>query len=489
MTKNALYYGDNLSVLRDSIADESVDLVYLDPPFNSNASYNVLFKAPSGQQSQAQIEAFEDTWHWNESAERAFDEVAMRIGKIGWVIAFVALTGVAWQLWPSIPNFITPSFATSTEDRSVFYRLVSRYQYGSEAIDFDIVVGCAVRVTRYGDGEKSYDATRDPVIFAKAASDGSAIAQIVSSACDGETTANGKVPDDFLPGAIWFERKDDFSFGIAYVTEDAFENPKSRLRFLGASIVEATRAEWEAFQPIAAQNLIDPKPFTWEDPSISEEEVRANLWDMEKIKQWRKRINCYLVSKFQFTDPAARAVVAEYWPANRPRFWTLPTEAYSQLADRIKLHNRAKMYGRPMSDLYHYGYYRALGFASRAGGGLLHSYHKPYDPVPPIIYPLRADDGVPWITPSLASASTIYRYVDVAGGANQGLAYCYSSFRLVDSISTTHVPDYRQRQFLTRIDEELIEGEADNTSLGPDRPSYFFENDEFFYLQEIFGLS
>lgn len=72
---NKLFYGDNLTVLRESIADESVDLIYLDPPFNSNASYNVLFKAPSGEQSQAQIEAFDDTWHWNESAERAFDEV------------------------------------------------------------------------------------------------------------------------------------------------------------------------------------------------------------------------------------------------------------------------------------------------------------------------------------------------------------------------------------------------------------------------------
>ena len=72
---NKLFYGDNLDVLRTSVADESVDLVYLDPPFNSNASYNVLFKAPSGAQSQAQIEAFDDTWHWNEAAERAFDEV------------------------------------------------------------------------------------------------------------------------------------------------------------------------------------------------------------------------------------------------------------------------------------------------------------------------------------------------------------------------------------------------------------------------------
>lgn len=72
---NRLFYGDNLSVLRESIADASVDLIYLDPPFNSNANYNVLFKAPSGERSTAQIEAFEDSWHWNEAAERAFDEV------------------------------------------------------------------------------------------------------------------------------------------------------------------------------------------------------------------------------------------------------------------------------------------------------------------------------------------------------------------------------------------------------------------------------
>ena len=72
---NHLYYGDNLSVLRDSIRDESVDLIYLDPPFNSNASYNVLFKGPQGNESAAQIEAFDDTWHWTDTAEEAFGEV------------------------------------------------------------------------------------------------------------------------------------------------------------------------------------------------------------------------------------------------------------------------------------------------------------------------------------------------------------------------------------------------------------------------------
>lgn len=65
---NTLYYGDNLHVLAEHMADESVDLIYLDPPFNSNASYNMLFKAPDGSDSDAQINAFDDTWSWGQSA-------------------------------------------------------------------------------------------------------------------------------------------------------------------------------------------------------------------------------------------------------------------------------------------------------------------------------------------------------------------------------------------------------------------------------------
>ena len=73
---NHLFYGDNLVVLRKEIADASVDLVYLDPPFNSNASYNILFKSPTGAGADASIEAFADSWHWNDQAEDAFDQVA-----------------------------------------------------------------------------------------------------------------------------------------------------------------------------------------------------------------------------------------------------------------------------------------------------------------------------------------------------------------------------------------------------------------------------
>ncbi len=72
---NRLYYGDNLDILREHVADESVDLIYLDPPFNSKRDYNLLFKSPKGQTSDAQITAFEDSWHWGPQAEAEFHQI------------------------------------------------------------------------------------------------------------------------------------------------------------------------------------------------------------------------------------------------------------------------------------------------------------------------------------------------------------------------------------------------------------------------------
>ncbi len=70
---NTLYYGDNLLVLREHVPDASVDLVYLDPPFNSNASYNVLFREKTGEESPDQIKAFTDTWEWTQETQATYE--------------------------------------------------------------------------------------------------------------------------------------------------------------------------------------------------------------------------------------------------------------------------------------------------------------------------------------------------------------------------------------------------------------------------------
>jgi site-specific DNA-methyltransferase (adenine-specific) len=80
--KNKLYYGDNLEVLKMYVKDESVDLVYLDPPFNSRQDYNVLFAEKDGSQSSSQIHAFEDTWEWNIDAQRAYEQIVEQGGRV-----------------------------------------------------------------------------------------------------------------------------------------------------------------------------------------------------------------------------------------------------------------------------------------------------------------------------------------------------------------------------------------------------------------------
>lgn len=72
--QNQLYFGDNLEIMRNHIKDESITLIYLDPPFNSQASYNILYAEKNGTASAAQIEAFEDTWHYDMSAESSYYE-------------------------------------------------------------------------------------------------------------------------------------------------------------------------------------------------------------------------------------------------------------------------------------------------------------------------------------------------------------------------------------------------------------------------------
>ena len=91
---NYLYYGDNLDILKRYVADECVDLIYLDPPFNSNQTYNVLFQEHDGSRAASQIKAFEDTWHWDQAAAQSYDETLAIGGQVAEAMrAFQTLLG------------------------------------------------------------------------------------------------------------------------------------------------------------------------------------------------------------------------------------------------------------------------------------------------------------------------------------------------------------------------------------------------------------
>ena len=119
--KNRLYYGDNLPVLREYIADASVDLIYLDPPFNSRQDYNVLFAEKDGARSASQITAFKDTWEWNEEAARSYEEVVEAGGRVAEAMrAFRTLLGGTDML----------AYLAMMAPR----RVAARYQFGNRTL-------------------------------------------------------------------------------------------------------------------------------------------------------------------------------------------------------------------------------------------------------------------------------------------------------------------------------------------------------------------
>src|SRR5271157_5802506 len=166
--------------LRDSIASDSVDLIYLDPPFNSQANYNVLFKAPSGQQSEAQIEAFEDTWHWNDHAENAFDEVMKsgnadvsemiqslrRFLKESDMMAYLTMMAIRLLELHRVLKPTGSLYLHCDPTASHYLKILLDGVFGPDGFRDDIVWKRAETVKgNFGQGSKFFDRNTDSILF------------------------------------------------------------------------------------------------------------------------------------------------------------------------------------------------------------------------------------------------------------------------------------------------------------------------------------
>lgn len=173
---NKLYYGDNLEILRQYIADESVDLIYLDPPFNSARSYNVLFKDESGKHSDAQITAFEDTWHWGATAERTYNDlVTGNVAKIPDVMsAMRSLIGTNQMMaylvmmtarLAELHRVLKPTgslYLHCDSTASHYLKIVLDAIFGAENFRNEIVWK---RSDTHNDAKKQYAAVGDRILF------------------------------------------------------------------------------------------------------------------------------------------------------------------------------------------------------------------------------------------------------------------------------------------------------------------------------------
>jgi hypothetical protein len=320
------------------------------------------------------------------------------------------------------------SFVKSIEqDQGTYYRLKVKLTYKGEPQDFDIVVGCNVRRITYKDGSGTYEAGLTPDVFGRRMSDGKGLVIRAPNACQGETTANGRARPDLLPIVVVYDNADTLDFGTAYISDDAYDNALSVLKFGGATIETATRKDFDEFRR-TQPNLVSRESY-W---SRAPDDVLKRMNIARASKQWAHICEGY--KRFRIPD-AARALVRLRWPEDHPEYW-LADQGQSELSEAIfafdskhfiqtdregDVPHTTRAFQWPTDDAADYGAMRRVPTPS---GALAASYYPASNDYRLDLWPANRNDWLNYIATRDKIAAIDVDYRD---GKTRGFAYCFVS--------------------------------------------------------------
>lgn len=411
-----------------------------------------------------------------------------------WLAGLAVLLMIgAWIAWQA--GIVEPvGYVESVHKGEYFFRIKASLTADGEPLEFDVVIACKIAKTRHRDGDSSVEATFSMPVYVKRTKDGHAVSMTTPSLCQGETTDNGKVPPDFNPGFIWFEAAGDYRFGIGYLSDDAFKNPKSRLTYQGASVRAATWNDWKAFQPALKENLIDAYRISFFPSRLGLDNA-----EMERLRKDHKLAShfyfpriCRAFARYELTE-RGRELVRKHWPAHKPEYWTLykkgALDAGDIFQELIKMEEGGELTtvgGHKLKNYFSSTHYNHRGFASRAGGGNA-VWSKFGRTSASDIFPLSQGFFYPWVLDPDRHGSVVDARLETDAGRNLGFAYCGAEYMTKSIAGVVRNMDYwnQDRKFICTIDGKKIENiekcQVYNFQ-------FFFKGDTFLYRTMEFSL-
>jgi hypothetical protein len=349
-------------------------------------------------------------------------------GQGTWILVVVTMAIFGMLLLATFTTTHAQHVESLKEDRSTYYRLKVKLAYKGEAQDFDIVVGCNVREIFYKESGSTYEVGLIPSVFGRRMSDGKGLVVRPPNACRGETTANGRVQPDLLPVVVVYENAETLDFGIAYLSEDAYESPLSVLKFGGATIEKASRAEFDEFRRTQT-NLVTRQSY---HSALSAPDVLKKMKVTPAPNGFAHVCEGY--TRYRLS-PELRALVSQYWPEGRPRYWATSYDSEGSIWQAIYKRQSLFQSDRtedPPHRPWTFGQAAAdRGLPTRNGGGMISA--APGREFSQAYYPAASDyrldrwptDKRNWSAYIKAVDKIADMHVDFREGATRGFAYCY----------------------------------------------------------------
>jgi hypothetical protein len=396
------------------------------------------------------------------------------------VVSYLALNSEVGRAQTGRPSRAAETYS---KDGGYFYRFRAAFEVKDtgERLDFDYVVACNIRLTRWRDGGLSNDSTFSPRIMVKATAGGQAVMLRTHNACSGLTSENEDIPPDLLPLAVWFDDVGNLSNGLGYISEDAYDNPLGKLKFHGARVDRATRSEWEAWRKKAAdeyaQRGVLPGPWGYDYGNHPEPNNTYRGGYVSSCDGFRRlRI-----------PESLRAGIRELWPPERPRYWTLRNKNEFEIEKALSDSKQPsppgigpwiRRFGTPTDS-------KSWGLPLRSGRHVGKAPHvKTWwaAEIYPFLWPPIVSVLPMRLVESGAGIGTYVQKLEFREGALNGFAACQNTRDIAGTAMREADPAWKTKRHVFMVDDVVLRELSDETLFGL-KPAFVVERDESVFIQ------